>query len=320
MARLLRTRPHRRRDLGAVYSRHPSRPGSHEDRTLTQLRVDVAAALLLNQSLAVNQIYAPAPARTAPDAPTPPDSGPAPGRSPGSSPDPEARDNRSATSTGTDRLQNGCAAASEASPEMTAVEDAERRDSPADDSLDGLGVERSTGPGEMASLSGFPEIPNFCPVEPDPCRCGETIDTGQGNYLLHSWSIPVFDDPDYDDPSFSEPEDPTLSNWTARANPPVLLTAPPKCASGSAVSGAATPACDLAGNGAPWPPLPRVLPILMIPALSLLGATNEPAWMQGVDPISMEVAKRLTSQATSFYRVLVDPISNELLDKALETY
>ena len=62
------------------------------------------------------------------------------------------------------------------------------------------------------------------------------------------------------------------------------------------------------------------MPILMIPALSLLGTTNEPAWMQGVGPISMEVAKRLTSQASSFFRVLVDPISNDLLDKAPESY
>ncbi|MGP9502963.1 DUF222 domain-containing protein, partial [Specibacter sp. AOP5-B1-6] len=34
--------------------------GPHEERTLTQLRADVAAALLLNQSMAENQIYAPA--------------------------------------------------------------------------------------------------------------------------------------------------------------------------------------------------------------------------------------------------------------------
>ena len=64
--------------------------GPHENRTLTQLRVDVAAALLLNQGLAANQIHAPAPtpvpyravhepetasAQTVPAVPAPPDSG-----------------------------------------------------------------------------------------------------------------------------------------------------------------------------------------------------------------------------------------------------
>lgn len=61
-------------------------------------------------------------------------------------------------------------------------------------------------------------------------------------------------------------------------------------------------------------------PIVLVPALSMLGAMNEPAWMEGAGPISMEVARRLASNAPSLYRLLVDPVSGAPLDLAPERY
>jgi len=59
--------------------------------------------------------------------------------------------------------------------------------------------------------------------------------------------------------------------------------------------------------------MPQVLPIITIPMLSLLGLGNAPAELEGYGPISVEVAKRLTANAPSFYRVLTDPITGEAL-------
>lgn len=65
--------------------------------------------------------------------------------------------------------------------------------------------------------------------------------------------------------------------------------------------------------GTQLPPMPRVLPIITIPLLSLLGVGNAPPELEGYGPISIDVAKRLTANAPSFYRVLTDPLTGEAL-------
>lgn len=49
--------------------------------------------------------------------------------------------------------------------------------------------------------------------------------------------------------------------------------------------------------------------VITVPALSLLGRSSEPAELAGYGPIDPETATTLIGQATSFIRVLTDPIS-----------
>lgn len=56
------------------------------------------------------------------------------------------------------------------------------------------------------------------------------------------------------------------------------------------------------------------MPIVLLPALSMLGATDEAAWREGAGPISIEVAKQLASNSPSLYRLLVDPANGSPLD------
>ncbi|HSL37401.1 MAG TPA: DUF222 domain-containing protein, partial [Arthrobacter sp.] len=55
-------------------------------------------------------------------------------------------------------------------------------------------------------------------------------------------------------------------------------------------------------------PVPRAQVLVTVPVLSLLGATKEPAMLDGYGPIPPSMARRLVADgADSFYRVLVDP-------------
>lgn len=55
-------------------------------------------------------------------------------------------------------------------------------------------------------------------------------------------------------------------------------------------------------------------PVLMIPALSALGKSKEQARLIGYGPIAVETAKEIAGSATSFIRVLTDPITGVRLD------
>lgn len=55
-------------------------------------------------------------------------------------------------------------------------------------------------------------------------------------------------------------------------------------------------------------------PVLMIPALSALGRSKEQARLIGYGPIAVETAKEIAGSATSFIRVLTDPITGVRLD------
>lgn len=59
---------------------------------------------------------------------------------------------------------------------------------------------------------------------------------------------------------------------------------------------------------------------LTVPVLSLLGASDEPATLEGVGPIDLETARRLAAEAPSFTRLLTDPISGGILDMDARQY
>lgn len=53
---------------------------------------------------------------------------------------------------------------------------------------------------------------------------------------------------------------------------------------------------------------------LTIPALTLLGHSTEPATLAGYGPIDIDTARALAGTATSFIRVLTDPVTGTVLD------
>ena len=356
--------------------------GPHEERTLTQLRADVAAALLLNQSMAENQIYAPTQPNTTNTAGT--------------------ADGTSNAATTTDGTSNAAATATGGAPAGAGA----GTGSAAANGAAGAAGTAAGGPaaaGDGVVVSGDAQGPWFAPV--DPAADGVPLDPGpepepdpapepvpirdrgpdwdyvarrdRGVVVVPDRWVPVFDDPDYSDPGFKDPDIRNSPDGDPTAIPPTLTPAPSSAdnaittadsASSSANLGSITggeettasntigtganvgtstnngadaktdtsPSTNTTGTGAStgfsvtgggaclvgpvWPPMPQVAPVLLIPALSLLGATNEPAWLEGYGPLSMEVARHLAAGAPSLLRVLVDPISNEPLDVAPQRY
>lgn len=57
-----------------------------------------------------------------------------------------------------------------------------------------------------------------------------------------------------------------------------------------------------------------------VPVLTLLGATDEPATLDGYGPIDAETARRLAAHAPSFTRLLTHPVSGGLLDVDRTSY
>ena len=74
---------------------------------------------------------------------------------------------------------------------------------------------------------------------------------------------------------------------------------------------------DIAGGV----PSPRAQVLITVPVLSLLGATDEPAMLDGYGPIPPSMARRLIADgADSFYRVLVDPRDGAPLEIGRTSY
>lgn len=68
-------------------------------------------------------------------------------------------------------------------------------------------------------------------------------------------------------------------------------------------------------------PAPRAQVLITVPALSLLGATDEPAMLDGHGPIPPSMARRLVAGgADSFYRVLTDPRDGAPLEIGRTSY
>jgi len=68
-------------------------------------------------------------------------------------------------------------------------------------------------------------------------------------------------------------------------------------------------------------PTPRADVLVTVPVFSLLGATDEPAVLDGFGPIPASMARRLVADgADSFYRVLVDPRDGAPLEIGRKNY
>ncbi|GGH89369.1 hypothetical protein GCM10007170_00610 [Arthrobacter liuii] len=68
-------------------------------------------------------------------------------------------------------------------------------------------------------------------------------------------------------------------------------------------------------------PTPRADVLVMVPVFSLLGATDEPAMLDGLGPIPASMARKLVADgAESFYRVLVDPRDGAPLEIGRKNY
>ncbi|MGN7149574.1 DUF222 domain-containing protein, partial [Arthrobacter sp. SAFR-179] len=68
-------------------------------------------------------------------------------------------------------------------------------------------------------------------------------------------------------------------------------------------------------------PTPRADVLVMVPAFSLLGQTDEPAVLDGFGPIPASMARKLVADgAESFYRVLVDPRDGAPLEIGRQRY
>ncbi|MCX6500491.1 MAG: DUF222 domain-containing protein [Arthrobacter sp.] len=68
-------------------------------------------------------------------------------------------------------------------------------------------------------------------------------------------------------------------------------------------------------------PSPRAQVLITVPALSLLGATEEPAMLDGYGPIPPSMARRLVADGPdSFYRVLTDPRDGAPLEIGRTSY
>ena len=70
-----------------------------------------------------------------------------------------------------------------------------------------------------------------------------------------------------------------------------------------------------------WQPITIVPQVhLTVPVMTLLGESNEPGHLRGYGPIDPETARRLTAQAPSLYRVLVDPGTDTVVQVGREHY
>ncbi|WP_354350160.1 DUF222 domain-containing protein [Pseudarthrobacter sp. PvP090] len=68
-------------------------------------------------------------------------------------------------------------------------------------------------------------------------------------------------------------------------------------------------------------PVPRAQVLITVPVLSLLGATEEPAMLDGYGPIPPSMARRLVADgADSFHRVLIDPRDGAPLEIGRTSY
>lgn len=80
---------------------------------------------------------------------------------------------------------------------------------------------------------------------------------------------------------------------------------------------------DVAGDrltGATSGGRPNVSVAVTVPVLTLLGASDEPATLDGYGPIDAETARRLAAHAPSFTRLLTHPVSGGLLDVDRTSY
>nr|WP_261792352.1 HNH endonuclease signature motif containing protein [Arthrobacter sp. PM3] len=91
------------------------------------------------------------------------------------------------------------------------------------------------------------------------------------------------------------------------------------------VGGAGTGNAGVAGDGTGGTgggvPSPRAQVLVTVPVMALLGATEEPAMLDGYGPVPPSMARRLVADgANSFHRVLVDPRDGAPLEIGRTSY
>lgn len=91
------------------------------------------------------------------------------------------------------------------------------------------------------------------------------------------------------------------------------------------VPGSHAGSCSAAGSGTGSDSrsasgAPRVSVAITIPVLSLLGASDEPATLDGYGPIDLDTAKKLAGEARSWIRVLTHPVTSTVLDVDRTSY
>ncbi|MET4590003.1 DUF222 domain-containing protein [Arthrobacter sp. 754] len=75
------------------------------------------------------------------------------------------------------------------------------------------------------------------------------------------------------------------------------------------------------GSAAGRVPSPRAQVLITVPIMSLLGATDEPAMLDGFGPVPVTMARRLIADgAASFHRVLIDPRDGAPLEIGRSSY
>jgi len=65
---------------------------------------------------------------------------------------------------------------------------------------------------------------------------------------------------------------------------------------------------------------PRVEVGVLIPMMTLLGLSEEPATLDGYGPIDADTARKLTAHAPSFHRILTHPVTSTILDVDRASY
>lgn len=65
---------------------------------------------------------------------------------------------------------------------------------------------------------------------------------------------------------------------------------------------------------------PRVTVGVLVPMMTLLGLSDEPATLDGYGPIDGETARKLAAHAPSFHRILTHPVTSAILDVDRTTY
>lgn len=110
----------------------------------------------------------------------------------------------------------------------------------------------------------------------------------------------------------------TLSQLRADITATWLLTSGTTGTGTGTAGGTADAGVDRPAGGIPSP---RAQVLITVPVLSLLGATEEPAVLDGYGPIPPSMARRLIADgADSFYRVLTDPRDGAPLEIGRTSY
>lgn len=73
-------------------------------------------------------------------------------------------------------------------------------------------------------------------------------------------------------------------------------------------------AADLLTGASDPETAPRVTVGVLVPVLTLLGTSDEPATLDGYGPIDADTARKLAAHAPSFHRILTHPVSSAILD------